>query len=268
MGQNQANTAGAELAIVTLVNDGPLYDRSRESFEAGNSPAPAWIPVRADEHGWNAAQGLNHGLGEAAGARWVVLAHQDVLYPAGWWARAREQLESVRDRLGVAGLVGRTAWGGYRGHVVDPNGHRRWGPLPARAVTLDEHALIVRGDTPLRFDPGNPGFHCYGADLALEARRRGLDALVIDAPVAHLSRGRRDPIYERASAWLVEKWGDARGGAIPTCAGIIRRRGAAAWLRWRVMRSVEIRVRKPMFCRCDCRAAAPVDAEVVPARYV
>jgi hypothetical protein len=66
-------------------------------------------------------------------------------------------------------------------------GLREPGPLPARVASPDELLLAVPRYTPLRFDPAL-GFHCYGADIALQARRRGLAAVAVDAPCPHNTR--------------------------------------------------------------------------------
>ena len=64
----------------------------------------------------------------------------------------------------------------------------RDGPdLPARVATLDELLLVVRRDTPLRFDPAL-GFHLYGADICLQAAERGLAVVALGALCHHNSR--------------------------------------------------------------------------------
>jgi hypothetical protein len=50
---------------------------------------------------------------------------------------------------------------------------------------LDELLMIVRADSGVTFDPDLPGFHCYGADLCLSARDKGMKSYVVDAPVVH-----------------------------------------------------------------------------------
>ena len=75
--------------------------------------------------------------------------------------------------------------------------------LPARVATLDELLLVVRRDSPLRFDP-ELGFHLYGADLCLQAAERGL------AVVAH--RGVVPP--QLAAVGLPEGFHE-RGGVRP-----------------------------------------------------
>lgn len=222
--------AGPRLSVVTMVNDEQAYRLSRETLEHQlDARDVQWIAIRPSEHGWGAAASLNHGI-DRAEASWVVCVHQDVLFPDGWWDRVEAQLDTWEGApIGVAGLLGRDANGERRGHLLDAHGYTWLGPLPAPVLTLDEHLLIVRKDEGLRFDPDTPGFHVYGSDLCLEARRRGLAAVVLDAPVVHLSPGHIDASYHRAAAWLVAKWRGQVGGAIPTPARILYDRGWRGW---------------------------------------
>ena len=205
-----------------------MYRVSRSTLAAQLEPSSVqWLPAKPDEMGWTAARALNAGVNAALG-RWVVCAHQDVLFPHGWWDRTVRQLEAAPQRTAVAGPVGTTSDGAFRGHVLDPHGHRRWLPLPAEIVSLDEHLLILRRSAGLRFDPATPGFHCFGTDIALTARDRGLAAVALDAPVVHLSGGRIDDAYDEAARWLLDKWGPALGYVIPrrrSCSRTSARRG-------------------------------------------
>lgn len=219
------------LSVATLVNKDDLYRVMRASL-AEQLPAHEiqWLPVNADARSLNAAQGLNDAINRATG-RWIICVHQDVVFPDGWWRLAEHHLNAWPAPIGVAGLVGVTRGGGIRGHVLDPHGHCLWKPLPARVASLDEHLLILPGDTALRFDESNPGFHCYATDIAFTARSVGLDSIVIDAPVVHLSGGKLDDAFYRSAAWLLKKWGAASAGVIPTCCGVLSRRRPDTLLR-------------------------------------
>lgn len=209
------------LSVVTLVNDDEQYAVMRASLSAQAPGELEWLAQRPDETGLGATESLNIGLADAGGD-WILCVHQDVIFPSGWWRTAVRQLEGRPDRVAVAGTVGVTSGGRFRGHILDAHGHACWGPLPSRVASLDEHLLIIRRESELRFDPHTPGFHCYGADIALSARYAGLDAVALDAPVVHLSPGRLDDSFDRAARWLAEKWGPANGGVIPTTAAVIR----------------------------------------------
>jgi len=256
-GRPDAPTPG--LTVVSLVTDDVLHAMSRGTLDAQLRPGEVeWVTVRANERGWNAATALNAGIARAQ-APWVVCAHQDVLFPRGWWERTHAQLAAWRGPLGVAGLVGVTEAGEFRGHVLDPHGHRRWGPLPAPVASLDEHVLVLPAAGP-RFDPATPGFHCYGTDIARRARADGLDAIAIDAPVVHLSGGRLDNGFAVASRWLLDKWGAQSGGVIATPAALLSDPGRASshrrlGARWRRRRS-----RRRSACRCTAIGGGESDA--------
>ena len=210
------------ISIVTLVNDESLYACSKEA--ALRAAARVQVPIETiavdcAPEGWNAARGLNHGL-ERARFRWALCIHQDVLLPADWFARAIDQLAQCRRRDGrepaVVGTVGTTVSGRFLGAVQDPNGIARWGRPPARVASLDEHLILVDRSSGMQFDRRVPGFHCYGTDLALQARHAGRSAQVIDAPVVHLSSGRIDESFRESARWMLRKWGRLFDGVIPT----------------------------------------------------
>jgi hypothetical protein len=85
----------------------------------------------------------------------------------------------------------------------------------------------------LRFDSGMPGFHLYGTDIIMEARRRGLGAFVIDAPVVHNSRANPqvfDHAFFAAYRFMQRKWSDAL--PLPTCTVPVTRFGLPLYVAW------------------------------------
>jgi len=209
------------LSAVTLVNSDALYAQFKQSLSIQDPRSSIeYIPVRADSMGWNAATALNNGIGQAHGD-WVMLAHQDVIFPVSWYERVTDILHGLSRETAIVGLVGIRPNGGFAGHVRDPHGHLRWLPLPAKVMSIDEHVIFLRRSSAIRFDPENPGFHCYGTDICYAAEEGGLESIVIDAPVVHLSGGRTDDSYDTAAAWLLGKWGRHARNVIPTCARMI-----------------------------------------------
>ena len=240
-----------KLSLVTLVNDERMYAISRATLAAQHPESVLqWIPVDADAKKWNAAEGLNDGI-ERAEAEIVVCVHQDVLFPNGWWERARQALLRCPAPLGVVGLVGTTAGGRFAGHVLDPHGHHRWGSGVQAVSSLDEHVLILNRRSSPRFDPSIPGFHCYGTDLALQSLEERLGVYVIDAPVVHLSGGGLDPTYRDSVAVLLAKWGGRFQGIIPTPAAVIDDGRTVSWSRRLRVRYERRRSRAKRFCRCN-----------------
>ena len=140
------------------------------------------------------AEGLETVLAQAS-HELVVLAHQDIYLPRGWFARLWSQYALARkmtgDRVGVMGVYG--VHGGSQGilragRVADRDAVLdETAPLPAPVSSLDEIVLAMPRQTRLRPDPAL-GFHLYGTDLALAAESAGLTALAIDAPCHHNSQ--------------------------------------------------------------------------------
>jgi hypothetical protein len=218
------------IAFVTLVNDRTQFEACQASLRAQASPFPEWLMVEPNKRGWNAAQGLNHGIDQLS-ADWIVCVHQDVLFPSGFWTRLGAELAKLPADVAVAGTVGCERSGRFRGHIVDPNGHCYWPTLPSDVLAVDEVLLAVRKASGLRFDPGVPGFHCYGADLCFEADRTGRRVVAIDAPLVHLSTGKLDTGYHEASQWLLAKWGERYGHLLPMPTIVVQHEARVGWFR-------------------------------------
>jgi SAM-dependent methyltransferase len=164
----------------------------------------------------SAADGFNTAL-EKARHDLVVFVQQDIYLPRGWDSQFLRQFREAERHLpsvGVAGVFG------YRfgpdgktdlGRVLDRQTlYDLPAALPAEADGLDEIVLAVRRGTPLRFDP-QLGFHLYGADICLSARRQGLPVAVLDAPCLHNSLfAYLSPEFHRARERLLAKWPDIR----------------------------------------------------------
>jgi SAM-dependent methyltransferase len=178
----------------------------------------------------SAAEGLNRGLARAR-HRLVLCVHQDVYLPRGWLGRYLHQYRRAEQSYGPLGVVGvygvtRGAGGPARaGHVADRYRLLRESPpLPALVETLDEVLLAVPKQAGLSFDP-RFGFHFYGADICLEARRRGLASVAVDALLLHNSRGYGvppEPFFASGSV-LAAKW--ARELPLATSCAVIDTRG-------------------------------------------
>ena len=83
--------------------------------------------------------------------------------------------------------------------------------LPRQVQTLDELVLVIRRDSGLRFNEGLAGFHFYGTDLCLSARKMGLSCYAISAFCIHNTRQyfALPPDFYR-SYWSVKKfWREA-----------------------------------------------------------
>lgn len=241
------------LSVVTLMNNDETYAGMVESLRRQAPDAFfQFLPIDADGNGWNAAVGLNNGI-EEADSDWVLTVHQDVIFPDGWLSAFFGIVRDLPDDVAVLGLVGYSTRGTYAGHIRDPHGHCKWGDLPCSAVSCDEVLIAIKKSTGLRFDPDNPAFLLYGTDLCLTARSRGFRAMIIDAPVIHLSGGRRDMPFDDAATWLRAKWGPEYGDLIPTPTIVVggpHPGNLIRWIRLQVDRRLNARTHRSV-CSCD-----------------
>jgi len=125
---------------------------------------------------------INHLPGEI-----TILVHQDVYFPPNW----TDAMEGIFDnvKFGVAGCVGCGGYQLYADVYALPTAYLDFNidKLPAKVDSLDELILIFPSDTPIRLDP-DLGWHMYGADACVKAKKFGTDALVIKNRVVHYAR--------------------------------------------------------------------------------
>lgn len=144
----------------------------------------------------------------------MVFAHQDVYLPEDWMERltwAIGRLEQVDPDWGVLGIFGVNCDLERKGHVYSTGLGRVLGADFKgihEAVSLDEMVLVMRRSANIFFDEGLPGFHFYGTDICLEARRRGMRSYIVPAFCIHNSNGiRYFPLsFWRAYLYMRNKW--------------------------------------------------------------
>jgi hypothetical protein len=234
-------------SVCTLVTDPAQHAAMRASFEAhGFTPDVAEFLHLDNSEGnrWDAYAGLAKLLEDARGAH-VILCHQDVRLIGDGAAALASRLAALDARdpdWAIAGNAGATEEGALVIRISDPHGaDTRRGTFPARVESLDENFLVVRRDAGLRPSPELKGFHLYGTDLCLQARRRGRTAWVIDFHLRHLSAGRVDRGFLAEQAGFERHWGRLFGRALvirTTCTRLTLRTGIVADLlaRWRLAR--------------------------------
>jgi len=200
-------------SVCTLMTDMEQYAAMKTSFiEHGFTPDRAEF-LQIDNRRGNsldAYRGLGRLLDEARG-RYVILCHQDLLLLEDGAAELEARLTAL-DRCdpdwAVAGNSGLTADMHHVLHISDPHGENQVrGELPQRVQSLDENFLVVRRDSGIRPSEELSGFHLYGTDLCLQARRAGRSAWVIDFHLRHLSPGRMDESFYREQANFERIWG-------------------------------------------------------------
>jgi hypothetical protein len=121
----------------------------------------------------------------------LVFAHQDVYFPAGWLNEVQngiDVLSKIDPNWGVLGVIGRRDSGAVVGFMYDGTcktilGNEFDGGREVKS--LDEVVLILRKSSGLLFDPKIGGFHMYGTDICLEARRQRKKCYAIAAFCIH-----------------------------------------------------------------------------------
>lgn len=193
------------ISIVTLINKPELYNKNVvASFKATQAELiPIYYPT-------NACKGLNEGITKA-NHNIILLCHQDVAFPDNWITNLYNQISLINDECwGVLGTAGYTERWHLTGNIKSGDKYIRSGILPCIAMTLDEHCLIIKKDSGLRFDEtidDDCSFHWYGTDICLSAYQQGMNCYVINNFLHHLSDNpNRDDNFKKAEKWIVNKW--------------------------------------------------------------
>lgn len=185
------------ITFIVAVNDSDELEHNLLASAVVANPAHQWLLVdnHENKHYRNVGR-LYSDAAEDAKHDLVFFLHQDIYLPSTWEAQmyaSLGRLEATDPGWGVVGAVGaipaqdrvhRTLVGHWR----DPHQYRRSRDLPQEVQSLDEMWLGLRRDQGLSFDPDLPGFHCYGVDICLSARARGLRSYALDALVWHKYR--------------------------------------------------------------------------------
>jgi hypothetical protein len=197
-----------KFSLITCSNNIDSYTRNVVASISQGAAEPELLLVDNRDNRFSLPEALNLGAANATGDV-LIYCHQDVIFPPDWLrvAEAQLRLVAVRDpRWGVVGVMGVQAGGRLAGHIRDPHRLTRMGTLPCIVESLDEVCLFVRRNSGLHFDEELGGHHFYGADLCLAARRAGMKCHAIDAPLQHLSAGKKNDEFYRLAAKLKAKW--------------------------------------------------------------
>jgi Glycosyltransferase like family/Glycosyl transferases group 1 len=228
VGRRASNSSVPSLSFVVCVSDNAILNANLLASPCLAGPGSPH-EVLAIHDAPSAAAALNLAIPKARNAL-VICVHQDVYIPKGWDVCLAQQLEEAERRFGPIGVAG--VYG--VGQVIAPNdptqplGTERIGwvndrgrllgdgtELPARVATLDELLLIVRQDTPLRFDP-ELGSNLYGADICLQAHEQGLAVVALGALCHHNSPSVGLPeAFYRSAELFARKWGQRLPVATP-----------------------------------------------------
>ncbi len=154
------------------------------------------IEVNIQKNALCAAEAYNSGIDQTENEI-MVFVHQDVYLPKGWIQNLKTTLEILNEKdrnWGVLGLYGKDHSNVGVGYVYSTGLKRHLGQIfnGVKIVeTLDEMVLILRRSSALRFDESIPGFHLYGTDICMQARKKKMNSYVFSALAIHNSNGMR-----------------------------------------------------------------------------
>ena len=177
------------------------------------SPALTGLSLHVERDAPSATLAYNAAL-DATTSEIVVFAHHDVYLPLGWDALLLARLNDLSMRHPDWALAG--AYG------VAPD-YRQFGPVwtsslgqiigrvplqPEPVQSYDEMLIVLRRSSGLRFDPAQPGWHMYGADIVQAARAAGRGAYAVGLPCIHNDRfhGALGPDFTQSYRWMQAKW--------------------------------------------------------------
>ncbi len=202
------------LGIATITHDLSILERDLGRSTILRALHHEFAVVR---HPGSATTGLNECLRRTK-HEIVLLVHHDVYLPPAFETQIEYALRVMEQRdpnWGVLGVAGARLGNGalhYHGCIFDGITPRRWGypwNLPVEVDTLDELLLIVRRSAGLQFDETIPGFHGYGAQICLAARRKGLRCYAVLADCEHHSQSSGwspDEEYLLTHTYVAQRW--------------------------------------------------------------
>lgn len=233
-----------DVSFVTCVNDMKQYCNCVGSlFKNKTQRNYEIIPILNYTNQYSASQALNLGIDKAR-SNIVVLCHQDVLFYEDWVDLLFERIEEVEKttkKWGVLGTAGITKRDDTVGVVHNIKGDLQWQATKRAKVypvqTVDEHCMIIRKNSGLRFDEKNfNGFHFYGPDICLDASDKGFTNFGILCPLAHVSAsgslisGKKE--FMRLLNNLAKKW-QSKFARIRTPTSIIRKSSVRTFVRFK-----------------------------------
>jgi hypothetical protein len=145
----------------------------------------------------SAAEALNEGA-RKANCKYLFFIHQDVELVGSDWLWKASRMLNMASNLGVAGVCGMSSIGKNneergRGLIYQGDGVWSWSnPVtkPEPVQTVDECLLIIPRMLfkLIQFDSKTfDGWHCYGVDYCLSAKKLGFEVYVIPLVIKHLA---------------------------------------------------------------------------------
>lgn len=213
-------------SIVICYNNKKLLNESLYSLNCCDLKNYEVIDIDNRCNSFNIPKALNIGIQRSNGEN-LIFCHQDVIYPQCWLKKIDQQIDLISKldvEWGVLGVMGVQKNGFFAGNLIDPHTKSKFEKLPCVVKSLDEVCLVIRNSCQLCFDESLGGYHLYGADICLQAERKGMKCYAIDAPLTHLSGGRLDHFFWEMAGKLHKKWSLVQGSpsTIETTCGVFR----------------------------------------------
>lgn len=240
------NVCKVDISFVTCINNMTQYINYvvNSLFKNNTTKNYEIIPILNFDNPYSAARALNLGIEKARGDI-VVLCHQDVIFYENWinmlFDRIGEIESTYTKKWGIIGTAGITTRDDTFGVVHSIKGTIQWQSTKRTRVgevqTVDEHCMILKKSTGLRFDPNTfDGFHFYGPDICLLSLSRGYKNFGILCPLVHdsnsgsLASGRNE--FMRLLHALAKKW-KTKFSFIRTPTSIIRKKSVRTFVRFK-----------------------------------
>ena len=216
-----------KLSIVTLVNNLDQYNNFLDDLnKQENYSSFELIPLPNFNNEYKGcSEALNIGL-DLSDSEFTILCHQDLRLPTDWLEQIEKRIDELKHiKWGVLGMAGAIYNGKidvgatYLNNKFDDTQTCRENSFKAfgekhEVQCLDELCLIVKSDSPIRFDEKIfDHYHLYGSDFCLQYLQAGYRNFAIDAPCEHLSDGfsnlkneKHRERYLEDTKKLVAKW--------------------------------------------------------------
>jgi len=187
------------MSVVCVYNNWAVFNKYLLPSLESQSVEYELIAIDNSQNSYrSAAQALNIGGGRAKG-KYIMFAHQDVLFLS---RQLLEEVEKTLDsipNLGIAGAAGKRDSEGILTSITNGDPTKLPGGSkgvritePAKVQTVDECLIIVPRSvfSQLAFDEqACSNWHLYAVDYSLSLRDFGLDAYALPLEVHHKSIG-------------------------------------------------------------------------------
>lgn len=173
-----------KFSFVTCVNKPEIYYNMILSLDFRGKKISEFLPFDNTDNFLTVTEALNV-CRELCVGEFIVYCHQDLLFSSNWCSNVLKSIGCLDiDRIGILGFEGI----GPAPGLVPVSHHKTPVGNAIEIQTLDELCLITpRKD--LIFDERQK-FHFYGADICLQANKKGLSNYILcGAETIHLSGG-------------------------------------------------------------------------------